>query len=298
MFTETSVALIVISTVIVLAVYARLLRSFLWKETVQIISADTPRHSHGIELGGYFFGALLIIASVIEGVSVRDARISSMIDRGELSYTDFILNMLVFGFIGISLFGFINRLFLNNFLKIQVSTALVANNIAVALSAACVYISSAMIIAASIAGDTESSTLLALPIFIALGLVTLWVFSMLFRGLTCYDDRRELSADNLAAALSYGGLLIALGMLIAHAVEGDFVDWWTSLQLYAHALLVIVLLYPVRQLIVQTILLGYRFRWRGGQLDDEIEHHHNIGAGAIEAAAYIASAVIALAVGF
>ena len=82
--------------------------------------------------------------------------------------------------------------------------------------------------------------------------MTLLVFVSLFRALTTYDDAEQIHGENVAAALSYAGVTIAVGIVVARAVEGDFEGWLTSLKGYGGVLLSLVALYPVRQLFVQS----------------------------------------------
>jgi hypothetical protein len=48
----------------------------------------------------------------------------------------------------------------------------------------------------------------------------------------------------------------------------------------------------VRQLFVQTVLLGARFTLRGGRLDQGIAAERSMGMGAMEAASYVAAALL------
>ena len=65
-----------------------------------------------------------------------------------------------------------------------------------------------------------------------------------------------------------------------------------SLRGYALALTFALALYPVRQLFVQTLLLGARFSPRGGRLDRGIAAERNLGMGMMEAVSYLAAAFL------
>jgi len=69
------------------------------------------------------------------------------------------------------------------------------------------------------------------------------------------------------------------------------------LRAYATALVVAVALYPVRQLVVEGILLGCRPRLRGGELDRAIGQRRSVGVAAVEAAAYLATAWLVTGLG-
>jgi len=51
-------------------------------------------------------------------------------------------------------------------------------------------------------------------------------------------------------------------------------------------------LYPVRQLGVQTLMLRQRFVLRGGALDRLVAQERNVGVSAVEAVSYLAAAVL------
>ena len=121
---------------------------------------------------------------------------------------------------------------------------------------------------------------------------TLHLLVLLFRRLTLYAEDQEIIGENVAAALSYAGVMLALAIIVGHAVEGDFDGWGTSMKAYAIALASALVLYPVRQLGVQTLLLGQRFALRGGGLDQLVARERNVGASAVEAVSYIAAAAL------
>jgi hypothetical protein len=75
-------------------------------------------------------------------------------------------------------------------------------------------------------------------------------------------------------------------------VDGDFEGWGASMKAYAIALASALVLYPVRQLGVQTLLLGQRFALRGGGLDQLVARERNVGVSAVEAVSYIAAAAL------
>jgi hypothetical protein len=54
----------------------------------------------------------------------------------------------------------------------------------------------------------------------------------------------------------------------------------------------VLALYPVRQIIVQMLLLGGGFSFRNGRLDREIAQDQNVGAGLLEAIGYLATALV------
>jgi hypothetical protein len=53
-----------------------------------------------------------------------------------------------------------------------------------------------------------------------------------------------------------------------------------------------LVLYPVRQLVVQTLMLHQPFALRGGGLDRLVAQERNVGVSAVEAVSYLAAAVL------
>jgi hypothetical protein len=91
--------------------------------------------------------------------------------------------------------------------------------------------------------------------------------------------------------LSYSGLLIAVAIVVARAVQGDFTGWVPALKGYGLVLVSLLAFYPVRQLFVQMVLLHAPFSVRGGKLDAAIANERSVGMGALEAATYVATAL-------
>jgi uncharacterized membrane protein YjfL (UPF0719 family) len=147
------------------------------------------------------------------------------------------------------------------------------------------------IVTAEAFGGNDVRGLLLSLAFYALAMVTLHLFVTLFRALTVYDDAEEIRGENLAAALSYGGLAIGVALIVGRALQGDFVSWSISLRAYAAALPIVFALYPVRQLFVQALLLGGRISLRGGKLDEAIQLRRSAGMGALEGTSYVATAL-------
>jgi uncharacterized membrane protein YjfL (UPF0719 family) len=130
-----------------------------------------------------------------------------------------------------------------------------------------------------------------LLLFFVLGQLALLGITHVFRWLTAYDDVQEIASGNLAAAMALAGLLIAVGVVVGRAASGAFTGLFHSLGSFVLALLLVVVFYPVRQLVVQSLLLGGAITWRGTLLDREIAQDKNIAAGLMEAVAYVTTAL-------
>lgn len=133
-------------------------------------------------------------------------------------------------------------------------------------------------------------------VFFAVGETSLVALSLLFRALTTYADDEEIAGENVAAAVSYSGIVIALSLIVGHATDGAFVGWVPALRAFGVFLAWALLLYPVRQLIVGRWLLGFAFVWRGGQLDRAVARDRNLAVSLAEAVGYLAAAFVAVGI--
>lgn len=129
-------------------------------------------------------------------------------------------------------------------------------------------------------------------VFFAVAEIALVGLSLLFRALTDYADDQEILGENLAAAISYSGLLLALALVVGHAADGAFVGWAVALRGFAVFLSGALLFYPVRQIVVARVLLGLPLVWRGGALDRAIAREHDWVYACVEAAGYLTAAFL------
>jgi uncharacterized membrane protein YjfL (UPF0719 family) len=195
-----------------------------------------------------------------------------------------------FGAVSVFLLELTGRLGMRLLLEGRLENEIERGNSAAGLAAGANYVSAGIITSRAI-GGTDLRSLGVSLVFFVIAQVTLHVFISLFRALTTYDDAEQIHGENMAAALSYSGALIAFAIIIARALDGDFVGWEVSLRSYGGVLLLGLLLYPVRQFFVQVLMLHGPFTLRGGRLDSGISVERNEGMGALEAAAYLATAL-------
>jgi uncharacterized membrane protein YjfL (UPF0719 family) len=267
-----------------LLVVARIINQFVMSIhlTEALVQKDNP--AVGIQIAGYIFGVLIVIASVVTGSGTGKV------------LTDAIL-VAVYGAAGIVLLGLISSSSLTLLLESGANESIRTGNVAAGITAAGGYISTACVIAACVAGDAEGGNAITSIIFLVLGQMSMLLITYLFRLLTAYDDVKEILSGNIPAALSYAGVMIAVGLIVGHAVEGEFVDYGKSFLAFGKAIAAVIALYPIRQFLVQGLLLGSGFRLYGGELDNEISRDRNINAGIIEAVSYIGAALLIVRVG-
>jgi len=164
-------------------------------------------------------------------------------------------------------------------------------NLAAGVAAGAHYVATGIIVARCFYGD-DLGTLGVSVVFFLLAQATLHVCVVLFRMLTLYAEDQEVMGENVAAAVSYAGAMIAIALIVGHAAEGDFEGWRVSIRAYLFALASVVVLYPVRQGLVQSLLLGQSFALRGGALDRLVAQDRNVGASVVEAVSYLAAAAL------
>src|SRR5262249_51980868 len=95
-------------------------------------------------------------------------------------------------------------------LQARLPAEIARGNAAAGVAAGAHYVATAIITSRAVAGDPHDIGL-SLGFFV-LGQATLHGFITLFRALTTYDDAEQIHGENLAAALSYGGVSIAVAI--------------------------------------------------------------------------------------
>jgi uncharacterized membrane protein YjfL (UPF0719 family) len=196
-----------------------------------------------------------------------------------------------FGLAGVALIQLVGQLGIRLLLRATLARELEKGNVAAGVSAAANYVAVGILAAPAIAGSDLRGLGLSCAFF-GLAVATHAAYVALFRALTVYDDAEQVQGENLAAALSYAGVTIAVALVLARAVTGSpFVGWTPALAGYAGVAAWALALYPVRQLLVQGVALGRAPTVRGGALDGAIGVDRNAGLAVLEALAYVATAV-------
>jgi uncharacterized membrane protein YjfL (UPF0719 family) len=227
---------------------------------------------------GQVVGVFLVSASAVKNCATSDSILRD------------VLAVAGFGAVAVVLLVLTGRFGIRLLLQDRLEKEIERGNDAAGLAAGAHYVAAGIITSRAIGGSDLRSLGLSL-VFFVIAQVTLHVFVSLFRALTTYDDADQIHGENMAAALSYSGALVAFSIIIARALDGDFVTWPESLRGYGGVLLLALTLYPVRQLFVQVLMLHSPFTLRGGRLDRGIAVERNEGMGALEGAAYLATAL-------
>jgi uncharacterized membrane protein YjfL (UPF0719 family) len=269
----------VICATVLLVVVARLVNQLIMNVHLidSLVEKDNP--AIGVQSAGYLLAIMLITASVLSG-------------EGQGSIIGDVIPVIGYGIGSIIILALISTLSLRFMLSKHCMQYVREGNVAAGIVVAGSYVGTGVIIASCVSGDDHGGTFVTSLVFFVVGQISLLVITSLFRLLTAYDDKKEILDGNIPAALSYAGIMIAVGIIISHAVEGDFAGYQKSLIAFAKAIAAVTALYPIRQILVQGLLLGGGFTIYGGRLDTEISEDRNLNAGIIEAVSYISAALM------
>lgn len=155
---------------------------------------------------------------------------------------------------------------------------------------AAIYISNGLILYGALVGESETlmEGIFTFLIYWAIGNIVLILASKIFITWMGYSIHDEVEKDNVAAGISFSGAILAIGIITMNAILDPFTDWTTTIiDITLQTTLGCVLL-PIMRVFADKILLP------GRKLTDEIinQEKPNIGAGLIEAFAYITSAIL------
>lgn len=228
---------------------------------------------------GHLAAVLLLVPGVVREATTHDTMGSR------------VLWAAAFGVAGVVLIHLVGELGIRLLLKATLRQELDSGNAAAGVAAGANYVSVGILAAPAIAGSDLHGLGLAVSFF-GLAVVTQAAYVALFRTLTVYDDAEQIQGENLAAALSYAGVTLAVALVLARALTGgDFTGWGPALRGFAGVAALALALYPVRQVVVQGLVLLHAPTLRGGALDHAIGVERNTGLAALEALAYLTTAI-------
>ncbi|MCG8881680.1 DUF350 domain-containing protein [Tenacibaculum finnmarkense] len=227
---------------------------------------------------GYFTALIIVIGGAIIGETA--------------GFITDILQIFSYGIIAILLLllsaWISNEVILNKFdLKKEIITD---QNEGAGVIEAAIYIANGLVLYGALIGESE--TLIAgistFIIYWILGNIVLILASKVFIAWMGYDIHNQIEKDNVAAGVSFSGAILAIGIITMNAILDPFLDWTTTLIDISLQTLLGCLLLPIMRLFADKILLP------GRKLTDEIinQEKPNIGAGLMEAFAYIAAAIL------
>jgi uncharacterized membrane protein YjfL (UPF0719 family) len=248
------------------------------KINIQQELVDKDNFAFILSYVGYFAALIIVIGGTIVGESYDFA-------------TDILL-IFVYGILGIALLlvaaWISNKLILTKFdLKKEI---IADKNEGSGIIEAAIYIANGLILYGALIGESETllSGITTFLIYWIIGNFVLIVASKIFTSWMSYDIHTEIENDNVAAGISFSGAILAIGIITMNAILDPFVNWTTTLVDISLQTVLGCILLPIIRLFADKILLP------GRKLTDEIVNQEkpNIGAGLIEAFAYVAAAIL------
>ena len=227
---------------------------------------------------GYFIGLLLAIGSAVLGES--QGLIEDLINIGIYGGLSIIL---------LNLSLIINdKLILSKFdLKKEI---LEEKNVGTGIVEGANAIATGLIVLGAIHGEGYGAggPIVTAVIYWLLGQGILYITTLVYNMITPYDIHGHIEKGNVAVAVGYAGAIIAIANLIRFALMHDFENWTTTLENVGIDVLIGLVFLPIARLMADKILLP------GQKLTDEIvnQEHPNIGAGLVEAFAYVAGSML------
>lgn len=252
-----------------------------YKINEQLSSKDNV--ALGLSISGYYLGIIIVfLGAVYQGTPV----ISSDGLGFTTDYWREVLEVFLTAVVGIVVLNLarivVDRLVLHGFSTVR--KIIDDQNVGTGAVEAGVYVSTSLVIAASVAGvggGPETSVAFAI-----LGLATLVLYTLFYEVTTSFDIHEEIASGNTAVGVALGGNLLAIGIVVFKAVFGDFVNWVTALSGFAVFVVLGFVLLLVVRLLVDFIMFPRV------KVSDELARDRNLGVALIESAVVIGASLI------
>jgi len=237
----------------------------------ELVKKDNP--ALALSLAGYYMGLVISIGGAVAGPS-----------NGMIS--DF-LDILLYGLLAVVLLNI--SIFICDkviLYKFKISDELIRDqNQGTGAVNFGVCVASGFLIYGAVGG--EGGNIWTAIGFWAIGQVILILAGVIYNFILPYDIHDEIEKDNVAAGVSFGGLLIATGIIVGLSGEGDFYSWSYSIKHYLIYAAIGLFLMPFVRFLTDKLLLPTE------SLSKEIagQEKPNIGAAYIEGFSYIAAAL-------
>jgi len=268
-------AAILIAIFYVLFFIGKLVNDLLHREynlTEQLVEKDNP--ALALAVAGYYFGMVIAIGGTLVGPSG--------------GIVDDIIDLCIYGLLSIILLNLswflCDKVLLHQF---RVTDELIRDqNQGTGVVSCSVSIASGLIVFGAVSG--EGGNIWTALGFWILGQLILILAVKIYNLITPFNVHDEIEKDNVAAGISLAGVIVAMGIIVGLAAEGDFTSWSEELPDFIIYSVVGLVLLPVIRLLTDKVLLPTV------KLTDEIagQETPNIGAAYIEAFSYIAAAFI------
>ncbi|MDZ7962996.1 MAG: DUF350 domain-containing protein [Aulosira sp. DedQUE10] len=240
---------------------------------LELFVKDNP--AVAVALVGYYFGIVIALGGVLgQSAETWQDKALNLISYG----ATVILLMLAGAWVG-------DRLILRHF---NCEREIIQDrNIGAATVEAGNHIANGLILNAALAGDSGGWLVGIVCWLIGLGLLVL--VSFVYPKITKYNVFSEIEKrNNPAAGVALAGLLIATGNIVRVAFAAEFENWIVSFTQYGLLLLFCLGSLVLIRWLADLILVP------GVKISDEIVNQEipNVGAGLIEAFAYIAASFL------
>ena len=262
-------AVVLILVVVGKWVYDALHRGFVLQ--TELLKKDNL--AMALTIAGYYLGLAIVLSGVASG-------------PGSGMLSEDLIDLVVFGLVAIvllNLSGWINdKIILSKFDNQK--EIVQDRNIGMGAIEGGNHVAVGLITAGALSGE---GGLLSGAVFWVLGQVGLIVAGLLYNKMTKFDLQEQIENDNVAVGVAFAGVLIGFGNIIRMAGEGDFVSWTQNLSEFGYYAVAGLLLLPMIRIFTDKVLLP------GARLTDElVQDVPNVGAGAIEAAMYLAASML------
>ncbi|MGD9201187.1 MAG: DUF350 domain-containing protein [Chitinispirillia bacterium] len=145
------------------------------------------------------------------------------------------------------------------------------------------YVGTAFLVKAIVSSESAGLVrdIIGTVIFFIIGQIGFILFSIIYQKITKYDLHDEIEKDNIAAGVSFGATLVAIGIIMSHSIEitdsiPSFIVWFVN---------GVILITASRFIIDKVILPKHK-------LDEEISQDRNWGVSLIEGGSAIIIALL------
>ncbi len=223
---------------------------------------------------GYFVGLILSIGGALAGVS-----------QGFLMDVVYTIAYGLTGILLLNLSVIVNSQFILRKFSVQKEITR-DQNVGTGVVEAALAISTGLIILASL--TTEGGTVFTALSYWVVGVALLILTAFVYSWILPYNLQEHIERDNVAVGIGFAGALIAIANLIRFALMKDFISWPVTFQTIGIDVGLGLLFLPVARWAADKVLLP------GQNLTDELinQERPNVGAGIIEAFAYIGGSII------
>lgn len=257
-----------VALALALLAVARLVKDLLTPYSIRQEMTEKDNPAVGISVAGYYVGVLIVMSGPLTTPSV-----------GNPPFWQDLLATGGYALLGIVLLNVsravIDRVLLRSFDTVK--ELVVDRNAGTGAVQMGAYVASGLMVAGALHGQGGGPhTAVAMY---ALGQIGLLVYGWIYRVTCRYDIHGEIEKDNVAAGVSLGCNLIAIGAVLMKGAGGEFVSWELALLELGLTYVIGVVMLVVLRYLVDFILLP------GANLHTEIVRDRNLNAAWVEGTA-------------